>query len=96
MTHELGHALLQSLSLREQKEYSKALDWKLEAGQVSTSRPGDFVSSSAKEDSIEDFAENFSFFLLDKDKLKSKVPKAYDWFLKKFTPGFKLKEGCKK
>ncbi len=91
VTHELGHMVFQSMGAAEKQKYIDVLGWN-KKGAI---RPGEFVSSTAKDDVNEDFAENFSFFLLNRDILKSKVPKAYGWLVQKFTANFKLKDGCK-
>ena len=57
-------------------------------------RPGNFVSSRAKDGVDEDFAENIYFFLFDSEKLKSVAPLAYEWLSKKFSKKIKLKEQC--
>jgi hypothetical protein len=53
------------------------------------------VSSRAKENSDEDFAENFAYFLSNQEVLSSTVPLAYKWILNKFSKDFKLKEECR-
>lgn len=94
ITHELGHVIFLNLNQNEQKSYLKTLGWK-QSSESEDFRSGDFVSLRAKDNFYEDFAENFSFFLLSRDILRSKVPKAYDWLVKKFTTDLKLKEECK-
>ncbi len=93
VTHEIGHVVFINLSSSDRKAYSALLGWKMSKG-VSESRSGEFISSRARDSLDEDFAENFSFFLLSRNELKLKVPKGYEWFIKKYKENFKLKEDC--
>lgn len=94
LAHELGHVIYLSLSESERRGYQKALGWK-SSDDESKTRPGDFVSSRAKDSADEDFAENINFLLFEPDFLKVKVPAAFGWFSKKFNASFKLKEDCR-
>lgn len=95
ITHELGHIIFLNMSYRDQQKYSAALGWNKALG-FEEARPGPFISTRAKDDKNEDFAENFSFFLLDPSSLNSKVPIAYKWFSTQFSKDFKLKQDCEK
>jgi hypothetical protein len=94
ITHEIGHSFFQSLTAQDREDYSKALGWHII--DQTYIRGGDFVNSRAKDDPKEDFAENFSFYLLSPEELKAKVPKANDWIIKKLKRSLKLKDGCGK
>lgn len=89
--HELGHVVYQNMGKAKQENYKVVMGWK---NQTETSRPQDnFISSAAKHSEQEDFAENFKFYLLDKDILKNKVKKAYHWLFKEYK-NIDLKKGC--
>ncbi len=93
ITHELGHVMYLSLSRRDRENYKNTLGWKKADSDVDL-RPGNFISSRAKDNADEDFAENISYFLNDSEKLKSQIPTAYKWIQNKFSKNFKLKEAC--
>ncbi len=95
ITHELGHVIFLNMSRVERQKYSASLGWNKSLGSDET-RAGEFVSSRAKDNPNEDFAENFSFFLVNPNTLKTKVPEAHKWFVGKLSSHFKLKEDCKK
>lgn len=92
IAHELAHAIFLNFSKREIKDYERSLGWNVVSkGQA---RSGPFISTGARENVDEDFANNVEYFLFAPEDLKSKVPKAYSWILNKFSKNFKLKEAC--
>lgn len=92
VAHELSHAIFLNFSKSEIKDYERSLGWSVASkGQA---RSGPFISSAARDNVDEDFANNIEYFLFAPEILKSKVPNAYSWILNKFSKNFKLKEAC--
>lgn len=91
--HEIGHVVFINLDAVDRSSYSASAGWKKSISGIER-RLGDFVSSRAKDDINEDFAENFSFFLHSQNILKEKVPRTYEWFMKKYKNNFKMNEEC--
>lgn len=92
IVHELAHVLYASMSKIDYKEYEKVMGWDDKLASV---RSGPFINSKAKDNPDEDFANNVENFLLNNEKLKNKVPTAYNWIVKKFSKDFKMKDKCK-
>ncbi len=92
VAHELSHAIFLNFSKSEIKNYERSLGWSVAS--KGRARSGLFISSGARDNVDEDFANNIEYFLFATEELKSKVPKAYSWILNKFSKNFKLKEAC--
>ncbi len=89
LLHELGHMVYAGYTKAEQDKYKSDLGWKNDQ-----SRTDGFVSSRAKDDPIEDFAENFKYLLLYPDDLKRINDNAFKWFKKKYKKQLVLKKEC--
>ncbi len=97
LLHELGHVYyLLNLNAKEVLKFQNDLGWNYNKVTNEFSRQGSFVSSRAKESPEEDFAENFTFVLLNKKTLIKKDSIVGKWLLKKLGNDFKLKSGCVK
>jgi hypothetical protein len=75
IVHELAHVLFLHFEKSERRSYQDFLKWKINRDRIAT-RPGEFISSRAKDSIAEDFAENISSFIFEPDRLKSMVPRS--------------------
>lgn len=80
------------MSKQEKQGYNLQLGWKEQIGEYH--REGAFINAKAEDSPEEDFANNIEVLLTEPELLKSKVPVAYNWFIKVFTKNFKLSERC--
>lgn len=88
VVHELAHHYHETSGRSLFSKYKKEMGWKDEV----TLRIGPFVSSNAEASPSEDFASNFETYVLDAQKLETKVPMAFRWMKKNLGNSYKLKD----
>lgn len=94
LLHELGHSIYVGYSDVNKQKYEKILGWKKNSQGI-YSRSGSFVSARARDNPVEDFAENIKYLLLNSNKLKNENNQAFDWFSNQYKKQLKLKKECR-
>jgi hypothetical protein len=100
LAHEFAHQIYSKLDKSSAEGYRKAVGWKLgidpDGSTVFWSkRSGDFVEADGRQGPKEDFANNLEYFLFEPNVLRSKTPRAFDWFKARYGDNFKVRGGRK-